>query len=129
MNSFGKSLLTGGVATLADLGVLTFAIGFLHTLPAHANVPALLAGGLVQFVGNRHFAFRATSGSLRRQIIWFTLTEIVALSLNALLFHLAATHTVLDAVGAVGVRVAVSALVYVLWSYPVWRRVFAPKIT
>ena len=54
-------------------------------------MPALLAGAVVQFAGNRHFAFKAASRSLRRQAVLFALTEAVALTLNAFLYHAVAS--------------------------------------
>src|SRR6478736_9352688 len=79
--TFARSLLTGGAATLADLAVIALATGLFHLSPKVANVPALLVGAIVQFFGNKHFAFRARGGNLRRQATLFVATEAVALVL------------------------------------------------
>jgi putative flippase GtrA len=92
-------------------------------------VPALVAGGVVNFLGNRHFAFRARAGQagdIGKQAAGYTAVELVALALNGLAYD-----TVLRLVpGARNVywlvRLATSHAVFLGWSYPLWRHVFAP---
>jgi putative flippase GtrA len=129
---FARSALAGGAATLVDLGVLGFAVGVLHATAAAANLPAALAGAVVQFIGNRRFAFRS-KGPLGREAALFAATEAVTLALNVGLFHLVATLLAsrggvgaLGAAGAVVARALTTNLVFVAWSYPAWKRVFAP---
>jgi putative flippase GtrA len=124
--TFARSALTGGAATLVDLGVIAFAVGVLGVSAAAANLPALLAGAAVQFAGNRHFAFRAGGGDARRQAALFALTEAVTMALNAALYHLVVTRVALGPGGAVIARAITTNLVFVLWSYPVWSRIFRP---
>ncbi len=124
--TFARSALTGGAATLVDLGFIAAAVGLLHVTPAAANAPALLAGAAVQFFGNRHFAFRSRGGSLARQVGLFAVTEVVTMALNFLLYHLVVTHLPLGTGGAVLARAVTTNLVFVLWSYPVWARIFGP---
>ena len=57
--------------------------------PRVASVPALVAGGIVSFVGNRHFAFRASRGSLAKQAALYAVVEIAALAANGILFDVA----------------------------------------
>lgn len=127
----GLRLLRAGgaglAATLVDLAVLTLLVAVLHVEPRAASFPALLAGGLANFIGNRHFAFRAQEGSLRRQAVGYTLVELVALGLNALLYDL-----VLRTMPGAGhaywlVRLVTSHVVFLTWSYPLWRRVFRTR--
>ena len=125
--TFARSALTGGAATGVDLGVIAFAVGLLHVSPAAANAPALLAGAVVQFFGNRHFAFRGQGGSLARQAGLFAVTELVTMALNFLLYHLVVTHVALGPAGAVVARAVTTNLVFVLWSYPVWARIFGSR--
>lgn len=128
--TFARSALTGGAATMVDLAVIAFAVGVLRAPAAAANVPALFAGALVQFLGNRHFAFRATSGDVRRQAALFALSEAVTMLLNGVLYHLVATRLALGPMGAVVARAVTTNVVFVLWSYPVWSRIFkAPPAT
>ena len=128
--TFARSALTGGAATLVDLGALALAVGLLHVSPAAANAPALGAGAVVQFFGNRHFAFRSVCkerGSLARQAGLFAVTEVVTMLLNFLLYHLVVTRMSLGTGGAVLARAITTNLVFVLWSYPVWARIFRPE--
>lgn len=125
--TFFRTLLAGGAATLADLAMVALAVGVLGVSPRAANVPALLVGACVQFFGNRHYAFRASAlaaGSIKRQIGLFALAEGVALALNGALYHAVAVAVPLDAATAVLARAVTTNLVFVAWSYPVWRRIF-----
>ncbi|HHH10555.1 MAG TPA: GtrA family protein [Sorangium sp.] len=124
VHTFVRSALTGGAATSADVLTLALCISAFGVDPRVANVPSLLVGATVQFVGNRHFAFRAKQGSLKRQLGGFFLAETVALVLNGALYDLAAAHISLTGSSAVALRLIVSATVFLLWSYPLWRRVF-----
>lgn len=124
--TFARSLLTGGAATLTDLAVLAFAVGVLHVAPRIASLPALFAGAVVQFFGNRHFAFRAKRGALSRQATLFVITEAIALALNGLLFNAVATSFPLTTSTALVARAITTNVVFLAWSYPVWRRVFRP---
>jgi putative flippase GtrA len=124
--TFLRSALTGGAATLVDLAVIGAAVGLWHLSPAAANAPALLAGATVQFFGNRHFAFRARGGQLGRQAALFALAEAVTLALNFALYNAVVSRIALGAAGAVLTRAVTSNLVFVLWSYPVWKRIFQP---
>lgn len=116
--------LAGAAATLSDLATLALLVSVLHVDARVANVPALIVGGVVNFVGNRHFAFRAARGSLVRQAVLYTAVEVVALALNGLLYD-ASLALIPGARGAYWlVRLATSHLVFLCWSYPLWRKVF-----
>jgi putative flippase GtrA len=119
-----RSGLAGALATGVDLGVLALLVSGFGVSAHWANVPALIAGGVANFLGNRHFAFRAKGGSLTRQAIGYTAVEVVALVLNGVLYDLALRMLP----GALPlywlVRVVTSHLVFLCWSYPLWRKVF-----
>ena len=121
--AMARSLLVGAAATVADLGSLALLVHVLSVAPELANVPSLLAGLLVQFVGNKWFAFRDTSRDLLRQGGLFAVVEVGALTLNAVAFHLLAVVGPLPPLVA---RLVGSAVVYVGFSYPLWRRIFRP---
>jgi putative flippase GtrA len=119
--------IAGAAATLIDVLTLAVLVTGFHVGARIASLPALVAGGVANFVGNRHFAFRAREGSLARQVVLYTLVEVIALALNGVLYD-----TVLRTWPGVVheywlVRLATSHLVFLLWSYPLWRRVFAVK--
>jgi putative flippase GtrA len=118
--------IAGLVATATDLVALALLVSVFHVDARVASLPALVAGGIVNFLGNRHYAFRAAHGDVAKQVVGYTATEIVALALNGLAYD-----TVLRLVPGARpaywlVRLATSHLVFLAWSYPLWRRVFAP---
>ncbi len=125
-------LLRAGVAGLAatgaDLATLAVLVSVLHLDARQANLPALVVGGIVNFLGNRHFAFRAQHGHVGKQAAGYTAVEIVALALNGVLYD-AVLRAVPAAAGAYWlVRLATSHAVFLGWSYPLWRHVFrAPR--
>jgi putative flippase GtrA len=121
----------GVMATAVDLATLAILVSFFHVDARAASIPALVAGGVANFVGNRHFAFRAASPSMKdlaRQALGYTLVEVVALVLNGVLYDTAlrlfpsATHLYW------AVRLVTSHVVFLLWSYPLWRRVFTREV-
>ncbi len=124
---FLRAGIAGALATLVDVATLAILVSGFHVDARAASVPALIAGGLANFVGNRHFAFRAREGSLVRQAVLYTLVEVFALAANALLYD-AVLRTWPQTTHAYWlVRLATSHLVFLAWSYPLWRRVFAVK--
>lgn len=123
-----RSLLAGGAATLSDLFTLTVAVHAFHLAPRVASVPALVVGGVVNFYGNRTFAFRATSGALRRQAILYAITELIALGLNGMSFDAVMRALSPSGIGVMIARLVTQNAVFLLWSYPVWRRVFSPSV-
>jgi putative flippase GtrA len=127
---FLRAGIAGAAATLVDVGTLAILVTGFHMGARAASLPALIAGGLANFLGNRHFAFRAASanhGSLARQAVLYTLVEIFALAANALLYDTVLRTWPQTAQAYWLVRLATSHLVFLVWSYPLWRRVFAVK--
>lgn len=116
-----RSALVGVVASGADLLALAALIGVMGLSPLWANVPALLLGLLVQFFGNKHFAFRDRSDDLVKQGTRFALVETGAFALNAGAFHLLTT---LARAPYMVARLVGSALVYFGFSFPLWGRIF-----
>ena len=125
-----RALLAGGAATLADVAVLAVLVSLVGLAPRMASVPALLVGGLVNFVGNRHFAFRAARGSLARQAVLYAIVELAALAANGVLFDVVMRLLPPSLAWAyVPVRLVTSHLVFLAWSYPLWRLVFrVPRV-
>jgi putative flippase GtrA len=117
----------GIAATAVDLGTLALLVSVLHVDARLASLPALVAGGVANFLGNRHFAFRAKNGSFARQALGYTAVEVVALALNGLLYDTTLRLVPGAAHAYWAVRLVTSHLVFLAWSYPLWRRVFAVK--
>lgn len=120
--SFLRSTLVGAAATLGDLAALTLLVEVFGLLPAVANVPALLLGVGVQFAGNKWFAFQNRSRDYVRQGLQFAAVEAGTIALNAIAFHVLVTATPIPYAIA---RLLGTALVYVAFSYPLWKRIFA----
>jgi putative flippase GtrA len=119
--------LAGIAATAVDLATLTAMVSLFGASPRVASIPALLAGGTVNFIGNRHYAFRAVDGPVAKQALGYTAVELIALALNGLLYD-----AVLRAVPSAAhvywlVRLVTTNAVFLLWSFPLWRRVFATQ--
>jgi putative flippase GtrA len=117
--------VAGVAATASDLVTLALLVSVFHVDARLASVPALVVGGVVNFLGNRHYAFRAGRGDAGKQAAGYTAVEVVALALNGLLYD-----TVMRLVPAARplywlVRLITSHAVFLGWSYPLWRRVFA----
>ncbi len=122
---FAKSLLVGGLATLADFAALTALIELAHVREIVANVPALAVGALVQFLGCRHLVFQAARGHLGKQLLGFAVVELATLALNGVAFHLLVTvaeapYWLARPLGTFGV--------FVGFSYPLWKWVFKSSL-
>jgi putative flippase GtrA len=125
MGTLTRSALVGVAATAVDLATLAVLVESLRLAPAAANVPALLAGLLAQFLGNKLVAFGDRSPAWLGQGARFALVEAGALLLNAVLFQLLTAGAEVPYLGA---RALASAAVYFLYSYPLWGRIFrAPE--
>lgn len=120
--TFVRSMLVGLVATAVDVGALFVLIHLLGLTPVAANVPALLLGVFLQYVGNKYLAFRDPSPDHLRQGGLFALIEIGTLLLNAAGFHVLLTMTTVPYALA---RPTVTLAVYCLFSYPLWARLFS----
>ncbi len=118
---FGRSALIGVGATALDVLALHVLIHSAGASPRVANVPALLLGTAAQYVGNKYFAFRDGSNDHLRQGSLFALVETGALALNAVGFDLLATYADVPYYAA---RPAVALAVYLLFSFPLWGRIF-----
>lgn len=119
---FVGSLGVGAVATVVDLIALVILVEVVGLSPEQANIPALLCGAVVQFIGCRHVVFRATDGSLRKQLLGFVLAEVATLSLNAIGFHLLVSA---DLVPYGLARPIATFVVFLGFSYPMWNLIFS----
>ncbi|MFK8000579.1 MAG: GtrA family protein [Polyangiales bacterium] len=114
----------GGLATLVDLGLLLVLVEILGLSPEAANVPALLGGAVVQFVGCRQLVFRKGKRSVRSTLLPFAIVEVGTLLLNAFLF---VALVRLLPVPYAALRLLTTFVVFVGFSFPAWHWVFAPK--
>jgi putative flippase GtrA len=124
LKTMARSAAAGLAATGADLATLSFLVLVTHWSPRAANVPALLVGGIVNFVGNREFAFHAREGNAAKQALGYAAVEGAALVWNGVLYD-----QVLRWLPGAGeyfwlLRLVVTNVVFLVWSYPLWHRVF-----
>src|SRR5688572_4928881 len=119
-----RAIIAGGAATIVDLAVLFVLVSFVGLAPRVANVPSLVLGAAVGFFANRHFVFRAARGSLPKQAALYLIVELSSLALNAVLFDLAMRLLVHHPNLYVPARLVTSHLVFLGFSYPLWRFVF-----
>jgi putative flippase GtrA len=124
LKSLLRSGLAGVAATLADLLTLTVLVTGAHWEARAANVPALLVGGIVNFLGNRHYAFQAQEGNAAKQAVGYAAVEGVALALNGILYDAVLAWWPATAQFYWVLRLVTTNVVFVLWSYPLWQRVF-----
>jgi putative flippase GtrA len=120
---FARSAGIGVLASGLDVVALFALVEHVGLAPEGANVPALALGLLVQFFGNKYFAFRDRSRALVRQGVRFAAVEVGALLLNAVTFFALMRLTALPYLLA---RVVCSAGVYAGYSFPLWGLVFRP---
>lgn len=116
---FGRAVIVGSGATLADFSVFTTCVRVVGMAPTSARLPALITGACFQFVGNRSFTFRAQAGSFGRQALLFVAAEAVTLGLNWSVFHLLVIHVqgvAPELLGLVGTFIT-----FVGFAYPVRR--------
>ena len=116
---FGRAVIVGSGATLADFSVFTTCVRALDMAPSAARLPALVTGACVQFLGNRSFTFRARAGSWTRQAWLFLFAEAITLGLNFGIFHQLVTHVsgvAPELLGFLGTFIT-----FVTFAYPVRR--------
>ena len=118
---FGRALIVGSGATLVDFSIFTTCVRAIDIAPAHARLPALVAGACVQFVGNRSFTFRAQAGRLARQLQIFVAAEAITLGLNWGVFQLLLAR--IPRVAPELVSFLGTGLVFLAFAYPVRRLV------
>jgi len=116
-----RSAGVGAVATGVDLVALAcFTEGFgVH--PRVASAPALTFGVVVQFVGNKRFAFRDDDPAWVPPALRFAAVECAAFVANLLLFDWASRVCALP---PVPLRVVTTGIVYVALCLPLWSRIF-----
>ena len=117
----------GTLATAVDVGTLALLVSVFHVDARVASIPALVAGGIANFLGNRYFAFRAKGGDLAKQALGYTAVEVVALALNGILYDFTLRTFPVAAHAYWIVRIITSHVVFLAWSYPLWRKVFAER--
>ncbi len=122
-----RVLFVGALASGLDFAVLYLLVDLLGFSPSTANLPSLLAGAAVQFCGCRYYVFPVESSArppLVPQLLSFGVTEAGALVLNAVAFQAFVTFFAAPYLLA---RLVGQVLVFVLFSFPIWTRIFRAR--
>lgn len=119
--TLARSATIGVLATATDLVALAVLVSGFGLSPRVASVPALALGILVQFVGNKWFAFGDRSRDWLRQGAQFLGVEALGFVANLVLFDLAVTLTKLP---YLPLRLLTTNLVYFGLCLPCWSLIF-----
>jgi putative flippase GtrA len=122
-----RSAGAGAIATLADLGSLSFLVAVVGVSPRGASVPALVVGAVVMFFGQKYLAFRARRGDTTREVVLFALVQIGGLALSAILYDLVMRASPAAARHYIAARMVTTNVVWFAYSFPLWHLVFKPK--
>lgn len=112
--AFGRSALTSALATGSDFLVAS-SLSRWHFPAGLATFLGCVAGGLIAFRVNRRWAFRASDAKAGPQLARFLFVWAASAGLNAAGVALV---VLLPAVGFGLAWIAVRALVYTAWNYP-----------
>lgn len=121
---FAKSGLIGIVASLTDMGILTLLVQFAGLPPHLAVIPSAISGSTIQFLGQRKFAFESKSEKVGTEAKWFIAGEMGSWLISAGILFLFTKFTSIHYTIA---RILTGAIVFAVYSYPIWRLIFKPK--
>jgi len=118
---------SGGAGALAagtDLVTLTVLCELFGVEPRVASVPALTLGTVAMFFAQKYLAFQSTARPSARELVLFTLVQAGGYGLTLLGYDLALRLVPWLAVHYVLARLAVTNLVWLGYSFPLWHWVF-----
>ncbi|MCF3501744.1 GtrA family protein [Stenotrophomonas geniculata] len=97
LRQFARFVLNGLAATAVHFGTLTFLVEVVHVgSKGLANSIAAVFGILASFVGNRFFVFATRTGSLRKELVRFSVLYAALALLSGALMALWADVFALD---------------------------------
>ncbi|MGE0549985.1 MAG: GtrA family protein [Kofleriaceae bacterium] len=111
----------GAVGSCLDIVVLVLLVECSVSVPVAAFLAAS-AGAAMNFVVNKYIAFRDRSPITGRQLGHFGVVAVTAAMLMALAMKLVAVELEVPYLLA---KLLCAALIFVVWTYPAQRRVFA----
>ena len=121
-----RSGAAGLLATLADLAALTALVHVAKLEPRIASAPALALGMVVMFFAQRKLAFRSR-GHVGKQAVLFALVQLGGFLLTLALFDLGLRFIPSAQHYYVPLRLVVSNLVWLAYSFPLWHLVFRER--
>jgi putative flippase GtrA len=117
----------GALAAGADLVTLTAQSELFGIAPRIASVPALTLGTIVMFFAQKYLAFQSTSKPSARELVLFALVQAGGYGLTLVAYDLSLRFVPWLAVHYVLARLAVTNLVWLGYSFPLWHWVFRPR--
>lgn len=111
----------GAVGSGLDVALLVLLVEHSVSVPVSAFVAAS-AGAAVNFVMNKYIAFRDRSPITGRQLARFGVVAVMAAMLMALTMKIVAVELGVPYLLA---KLGCAAAIFVVWTYPAQRRVFA----
>ncbi len=112
-----RSSMVGLCATASDLITTTVLVRLCDFSKRQANIPGLIPGLVIMFIGNKFFAFQDQSKNVVKQGGLFLLIEAIALGLNVLLFDRLVVWFDLHETLA---RLIGTNITYLGFSFPMW---------
>ena len=119
-----RSAGAGAIAAGVDLASLYVMVSLVGIAPRVASVPALLLGNVAMYFGQKHFAFRARGGSVRRELALFVAVQAGGFVLNIALYELVLRVVASASHFYVVTRLVTTNVVWLAYSFPLWHFVF-----
>jgi putative flippase GtrA len=127
LRRLARSGAAGLVSTLVDLALLMGLTEVAGVSPRAASVPALVVSGLVMFFGQKYFAFQGTGAPRTRELVEFAAVQAGGLALTGFLYDAVLRFVPSLTAHYVLVRLAVSNLIWLAYSFPLWQFVFRER--
>ena len=117
----------GALAAGADLLTLTVLSELFAVGPRSASAPALTVGTVVMFFAQKYLAFRSTGRPSPRELVLFVLVQAGGYGLTLVAYDFALRFVPWLEVHYVLARLAITNLVWLGYSFPLWHWVFRPR--
>ena len=121
----------GVLATVAQFGTLWLLVAFGGMDPVRANVPSLVFGSVVMFLGQKYFVFEARAASrLWLETLLYAIVQVVGIALTSWLFKVFLAFSPRLEPHYVLVGLVVNNVVWLFYFFPLWHFVFKspPKV-
>jgi putative flippase GtrA len=103
---------------------LAMLVNVAHVSPRVASIPALVLSSVVMFFGQKYLAFEGRGKPTGREMLLFALVQLGGLGLTAVLYDVAVRSAPFLLEHYVVARIAVTNLVWLGYSFPLWHFVF-----
>ncbi|MDR0792021.1 MAG: GtrA family protein, partial [Chitinophagaceae bacterium] len=118
--TFLKVQVSSIVATAVDFLITIFLAEFFHVEHTKANICGVVCGGVVNFLVNRQWAFRATEGKVKTQIAKYIVVWLGSILLNIAGFN---CLTKLFHIEYILAKIIVAVLIGVFYNYLLQKKI------